>query len=161
MADTRRKTIVLLGEGLTKFRTANAAITPGHLVEVMTTNKLRVHASAGGNAQKAFALEDEGQGKTISDAYAANDLVRYVIAERGSEINAIIKDGQNIAIGDPLESAGDGTLQKHVPDVDLNHTGSADFTVYTNQIVAFALEAKDMSGSTDADPDPHCAVEIA
>ena len=157
------KTIIVLGNGIRKERVANAAITPGHLVEVMTTGKLRVHATASGNAQKAFAIEDENQGKTIADAYAANSQVQYEIMERGAEVNALIADGQNIAIGDPLESAGDGTLQKYVaPTGDLWNDSSTDASkLYDSRIVGYALEAVNMSGSTAADPSPRCLVEIA
>lgn len=160
MASTVEKTIILKGRGIRKERIANAAITPGHLVELMTTNKLRVHATAGGNCQKAFAVENDLIGGTIDTAYATNAQVQYEVMERGSEVNAILKNGENVAIGDFLESAGNGELQKHVADVDLNHPGSADFTVYTNQIVAVALQAVNMSGSSDADPSNRIKVEI-
>jgi len=156
MAATNAKTIILIGRGIRKERVANAAITPGHLVEVMTTGKLRVHATAAGNAQKAFAVEDDMQGKSITDAYVANTRVQYEVMERGAEINAIIANGQTIAIGDPLESAGDGTLQKHVPDVD-----SGGEAIFENAIVGYAMAACDMSGSDAADPSGRCPVEVA
>jgi len=59
-------------------KVANAAITPGHLLELMSTNKVKVHASlAGVVTSKMFALEDELQGKEIDDAYAADDVVQH------------------------------------------------------------------------------------
>ena len=57
-------------------RVANAAITPGMLIEIMSTNKVRAHATAQGNAAKIFALEDELQGKGIDDNYSALDPVQ-------------------------------------------------------------------------------------
>lgn len=153
------KTIVLKGKGIRNEAVANAAITPGHLVELMSTGKIRVHATAGGNAEKAFAVEDDLQGKTIADAYAANAVAQYEVFGPGCEVNALIANGQNIAIGTKLESAGDGTLQAHTADVDLNNS-SANFTVYTNQIVAVAMEACDMSGSSAVDPSGRCRVRI-
>ena len=36
------KTIVLKGQGTASEATANAAITPGHLVELMSTGNIRV-----------------------------------------------------------------------------------------------------------------------
>jgi len=163
MAATNAKTIILIGRGIRKERVANAAITPGHLVEVMTTGKLRVHATAGGHAQKAFAIEDDTQGKTIADAYDANTRVQYEIMERGAEINAIIANGQNIAIGDPLQSAGDGTLTKYTaPTESVWDDSSADTTpIADNCIVGYAMAAVDMSGSSAADPSGRCPVEIA
>jgi hypothetical protein len=161
MADTRSKTILLLGDVIYKeAKTSAGAILPGHLIEKITGGVVRKHATAGGNAQAMFAYEDEGQGKTIDDVYAANTIVKYIIPVRGAEVNAILKNGENVVAGDFLESAGGGELQKHVADVDLNHPGSADFTVYTHQIVAVAMEAVNMSGSSAVDPTGRIAVEI-
>ncbi len=142
------KTIVLKGMGIRKERIAAAAITPGHLVEITSANKVQVHATGGGLAQKAFAVEDDMQGKTISDAYATGNRVQYNVFCGGEEVNAIIADGENIAIGDKLVSNGDGTLKELTSE-------SGDETV-----VAIAVEAVDMSGSSAADPSGRCAVEI-
>jgi hypothetical protein len=161
MADTRSKTILLLGDAIYKEAKATAAtIKPGHLIQKTSTGAVQKHANAAGNAQIMFAYEDEGQGKTIDDLYAASTLVKYIIPQRGAEVNAILKNGENVAIGDFLESAGNGELQKHVADIDLNHPGSADFTVYSNVIVAVAMQAVDMSGSSAVDPSGRIAVEI-
>ncbi len=158
MASTTKKTIILKGMGIRKERAADGAITPGHLVYLKSTDKVGVHATAGGNAQKAFAFEDDLQGGAIATAYADGAIVQYEVMQRGSEVNALIADGESIAIGDPLESAGDGTLQKHTPPVD----SSAEITtIYADSIVGYALEAVDMSGSSAADPSGRCAVEIA
>jgi hypothetical protein len=148
-----RNTIILEGLPIEKYLVANASITPGHLIERMSTNKVRVHASAGGHAQKMFAIEDDLQGNDINDAYTATAQVRCGIFGRGSVVNALIGNGQNIAIGDPLESAGTGELRKYTHD-------SAGLDT-TNNIVAYALEAVDMSDSSAADPAGRCAVEIA
>jgi len=135
-------TIILKGHGIRKERIANATITPGHLVEVISTGKLQPHGTAGGNAQKAFAVEDDLQGKTITNDYAANDRVQYNVMERGSEVYAVLATNQTIDIGDPLESAGDGTLQKHVP------ANSAGVVEAVNSIVGYALEAVTTTSST-------------
>jgi uncharacterized protein with PhoU and TrkA domain len=119
---------------------ANAAITPGNLVEVMSTGKIRKHATEAGNAVPMFAIEDALQGKAITEAYAQNDVVRVWVPLRGDEVYALLKQSENVVIGDLLVSKGDGTLKKHVPE-------SSDITAVTNvtvkplQIVAVALEA--------------------
>jgi len=146
-------TIILKGCGIRKERTANASITPGHLVEVMSTGKVRVHATAGGHAQKAFAVENDLIGDGITTAYAAAAQVQYEVMERGAEVYALIANGQTIVIGDPLESAGNGELRKYTHD-------SAGLDT-TNNIVAYALAAVDMSDSSAADPNGRCAVEVA
>ncbi len=142
------KTIFLKGLGVRRERTAVAAITPGHLVEITSADAVQVHSTAGGLAQKAFAVEDDLQGNSISDAYATGDRVQYNIAARGDEVNALIADGEAIAIGDKLVSAGDGTLKELTSE-------STD-----ESVVAIAVEACDMSGSSAADPSARCAVEV-
>jgi len=155
------KKILLLGEYIGKEGIANATITPGMLIERMSTGKLRAHATAGANAQKLFARENDLSGGTINTNYAADSRVLAMIPERGAEVYAILHDGENVAIGDALVSAGNGKLKKYVAEVDLNHAGSADFTVHTDQIVAYAMEAVNLSGSSDADPSDRIIVEIA
>jgi len=131
---------------------ANATITPGQLLELMSSGKVRAHATAGGNVIPMFALENELQGGDIEDQYAANDKVQVWIPSRGDIVYAILADGQDIDIGDFLESAGNGYLQKHVEDTESWESGSkqeaGSITVYGNQIVGIALEALDLSGSS-------------
>lgn len=147
------KTIVLKGQGTASEATANAAITPGHLVELMSTGNIRVHASAGQNAQRMFAVEDELQGNGISTAYAANARAFYRVMLPGDEVYALINNGENVSIGDFLESAGNGCLKKHTAD-------SAGAVEYPEGIVGIAKEAVDMSDSSAADPSGRCIVEI-
>lgn len=150
-------TIILQGHGVRREAIANAAITPGHLVELMSTNKVRKHATAGGNAMKAFAVEDDLQGNDISDDYAAAATVQYNIMQPGDVVYALLANGQNVAIGDFLESAGDGTLQKHTADT---WASAGAGTIYSNQIIGIALEAVDMSDSSAADPSGRIKVLI-
>lgn len=132
-------TIVLKGDPVYKEAVANGAITPGHLLQFNSNDKLEVHSTAGGNAQPRFAIEESIIGDDIDDAYAPGDTVLYVVPSRGCEINAFLKNGENVAKGDFLESAGDGTLQKHTP-VSINESGSATKIIYSRCVVATALE---------------------
>ena len=124
---------------------AEAAIIPGELIELTSSNTVQVHSTAGGNLLHMFAVEDELQGNDIDDAYAADDKVQCWVPVRGDEVYAILEDGEDIAIGDFLESNGTGELTKHDPD-----TADSDdaFTAYTNQIVGISLEDIDLSGSS-------------
>jgi len=144
-------TVIIKGTGVRNERVANAAITPGHLVELMSTDKVRVHATAGGVAQSAFAVEDELQGKLISDDYAADAVCQFNVMRKGDVVNALIANGEDIDIGDKLVSAGDGTLK------EMNADSSACIT--EEYVVAIAVEACDMSDSSAVD-DPRCHVEI-
>lgn len=127
---------------------ASAAVTPGMLLIIESTGKVKAHNQADKDVFPIFALEDELQGKGIDDAYAANDRVQCWIPYRGDIVNAILADGENVAIGDPLTSDGYGRLKKHVTD-----TGSSavPWTVYPEQIVGYAAEALDLSGSSGAE----------
>lgn len=90
---------------------AGGAITPGMLLVEGSAGTVVAHATADGAAEKLFALEDELQGKTISDAYASGDPVQCWFAGRGDVVNAILTTSQTIAIGDQLVSNGDGALK--------------------------------------------------
>jgi hypothetical protein len=103
------KTIALKGDYIRKEREANAAITPGDLIEVMSTGNVRVHATVGGQGQRAFALENDLVGRDWDAAYAAGDAVQYGVFVPGAEVYARVTEAANL--GDALESAGDGRLQ--------------------------------------------------
>lgn len=118
-------------------KVAASAITPGHLVELTSANKVQVHSGAGLIAAPIMvALEDELQGKTIDDAYAADDPVQVWVCQSGEVAYMLVKDGETITIGEKVESAGDGTVQAYTSGV----------------VLGVALDAVDMSGSSGADP---------
>ena len=134
---------------------AVAAITPGMLIEYTSAGKVQKHSSAGQNQIQMFALEDELQGKDIDDDYAAAAVVQVWIPGRGDQVYALLKDGENVSIGDLLESAGDGYLQKHTPDIE-----SGGDNIYTNQIVGEAIEALDLSSSSGAETTQRFEIRI-
>ncbi len=124
---------------------ANAAITPGMLIEIMSTGKVRKHATSGGNVLPMFALEDELQGRGINTDYAAAARVQCWIPTRGDEVNALLRDEQNIAIGDFLMSDGEGRLTKYVAESWESNDAQQANTLYPLVIVAQALEAVNLS----------------
>ena len=131
-------TIQLKGEFLNKERAAGGAISPGHLVELDSSDEYIVHAGAGEPHGSCFAVEDSLQGLTVTDAYAAADRVQVNYQTRGNEVMALLEPdlgGTAIAIGDFLESAGDGTLRL---------LAGTD-----RQAVGVALEAIDLTASGD------------
>lgn len=105
------KTIALKGEHILKEREANAVITPGDLVELMSSGNIRRHAGLGTAAQRAFALENDLIGRGIGDDYAAGEGVRYGVFQPGAEVFALLVTGESCSIGDFLESAANGKLQ--------------------------------------------------
>lgn len=148
-------TILLKTQGLgyrIEEETASEAITPGHLVELVTSSgrKTRKHATEGGYAERTFALEDPLQGKTafsvesrtIDDAYAADEKVQVGVVAPGCKVWAWLKAGENVALNAQLISAGDGTLIA---------AGSISTGGTVQQIVAIAEEALDLSASGAVD----------
>lgn len=120
---------------------ASAGITPGHLIELISTGKVQVHATEDGNVLPMFAIEDELQGNGIDTAYVADDQVQVWIPTRGDQVNAILKDEETVVIGDFLVSAGNGELKKYdaITSVgDIEHP------------LAVALAALDLSSSSAA-----------
>lgn len=133
---------------------ANAALTPGHLIELISTGKVQKHATAGGSKKQCLiALENSPGGVEITTAYAADERVYYACGRRGDIFNMLIANGENVAIGDELESNGDGTLRKFVAD-------TSALTRTVNCVVGVARTAVDMSGSTLADPSGRCHVQL-
>lgn len=122
-------------------RDAGEALYPGHLLEITSVGKFQKHSNAGQNVVQIFAIEDALQGKDIDDQYSSDDPVRGWIPQRGDHALTVLADGENVEIGDYLESAGNGTLQKHI----------VESTTYSNQIVGIAVEAMDLSGSAGAE----------
>ena len=131
------------------------AITPGHMVELTSAGLVQKHATAGGNVLPMFALEDELQGNGVDTAYAVSVPIQVWVPVRGEIVYAILADGASVAVGDFLESAGSGTLQKHTADVESWNSDSYNqgrtITNLSNQIVGVALTTLDLTGSSDAD----------
>lgn len=140
------KTVLLKGDPIRKEGVAAEAITPGHLLAFDSAGKLIKHATAGGNAQPMFALEEDFIGDGITTDYAADDQVQYIVGRPGDEVYALLTTSQTIKKGDPLESTNDGTLKKHTAQA-VAEGGSATYTVYTNAIVGYAAEDKTTTAS--------------
>jgi hypothetical protein len=115
---------------------ASATITPGMLIERLSTGKVAAHATAGGYGIAAFAIENEvyaGQGEapTIDTNYAADDLVQYGVFQPGQEVYALLAaNAAAIVVGDKLVSQGAGYVKK---------------VVTTDVVLAIALQAVDNS----------------
>lgn len=112
-------TVWLKGEGLVKEADAAAAITPGNLIHRDVNGRFARHNVAGARVLPMFALEADFVGRSLVTAYGAGERVQAVIPEPGAEIFALVPAGAvAIAIGDLLESNGDGTLRRLVPLTD-------------------------------------------
>jgi len=135
MAQTNPNTIVLKtsDQHRTLERVAGGAISPGHLLQLNSSNQLVKQSTSAGPVLKLFALEKEYDGKGITGAYASGDTVIAGDFQSGDEVYARLAAGATaIVIGDKLIAHTDGTLKK---------TGAT-----TDFFVAVALEAVDNSG---------------
>lgn len=128
---------------------AASTITPGMLIELTDNELVRAHNRSGRNVFPMFATEDDLQGDDIDDNYSDGDKVQCWIPTRGDEVFAILADGEDVSIGDFLDSNGDGYLKKHVDEMETwGESEAGQVNVYPLQTLAIALEAKDLSGSS-------------
>jgi hypothetical protein len=127
--------------------TAAAAILPGNLIELTSAGTVQKHSGAGKTALPMFAIEDSLQGKDVDDAYIASDQVRCWIPNRGDIVYALLADGENVVIGDRVESNGLGYLRKEVRTNDSWESADAQVahSQYDSHIVGIVLEAQDLS----------------
>jgi hypothetical protein len=130
IAKTKPTKVVIKGGGIEKELPLNdpgvydVFVYPGMLVERTSTNTVRPHSTSAGNASPMFALEMPfigvngafGEGRAFDDPYETlGETVRVVYAQPGSEINAWLAagSGQDVVVGDLLQSHGDGYLAKY------------------------------------------------
>lgn len=109
---TDKYTILLKGCGHHEEGIADAAITPGMAVEMAADGHYDPQTTAQAGSLKGglkIATEDALQGKTITDAYAATDVLFMYIPVPGDIIHAFVKSAQNIAVGDKLVVEGGGS----------------------------------------------------
>lgn len=119
-------------------------VKPGYLLQLASTNLVAYHATAAGEVLiPMFAQENEFLGKTVGDAYAVGDKLQVWIPTRGDQVNAVLKAGQKVVIGDNVVSNGDGTLKKT--------TSTASDPLTAGMIVGVAVEAVDLTASGAVD----------
>ena len=125
-----------------EFPALAANVYPGHLISVNSDGKVIPHGIIGGKGEAMFAKEDALRGRNVETVYGADDVVGCILPSQGCEVYARIQDAQNISLGDPLMSGGDGTL------IILADYSGAD----ADEIIAYAAEDIDATASdTDSD----------
>lgn len=118
-----------------EIKATEVAITPGMLLERTSAGLVQACTATTGAVFPMFALEDELQGKGIDDNYAVSAQIQCWIPGRGDMVYALLEDGEDVEIGEFMESAGNGKLQ----------------VLTTGQPIAVAVEAVDDSGSSGTD----------
>ncbi len=143
--------IILKGSPIYKERPLKASvdITPGMLCDYDGAD-VKPHATAGGNASPIFAVENEIIGDDIDTAYTSDgETVKLAFCNPGAEVYAWLETGNNVSIGDLLESNGAGALQKHTAQA-VNEGGAATYTIYARGPVARAIEAQNNTSGANA-----------
>lgn len=123
------RTIIAKGKGVRMERLAGGAVTPGHLIMLNSSDKLVVHGTARQSAPPIFAIEAEYVGYDLDTAYALDNLLLAEYCKPGMEVYALFGIASHtIAIGELLESAGDGTLRELTALTD-SSGGTANTTI--------------------------------
>lgn len=131
----RPETILLKGSPILKEAQASTAIMPGQLLSLTAEGHVAVQSTQGENCRRAFAHEDDLQGKTYLQPYAIGDRVRYAVYKSGEELQTTVKAGASaIVTGEALQADGSGGVEKHADGA----------------IIGFALESIDNSSGTDS-----------
>jgi len=130
-------------------------IYPGMLIVGDGAGNKVPHATEGGFAERAFALEDALQGNTTATPYnpvnyangvssvgAPADPVQYALAAPGSEVNALLAPGYVYALDTRLISDGAGHL---MPAASIS---SADILY---QVIAICLRPIGSTSNTAID----------
>lgn len=119
--------IHLKGSGIIKeARAVTTGILPGHRLDITDAAGIKevgVGAVADENdpGRKAFAVENPEIGQEVSDAYADNANVKYVVPHPGDELQVRAKTTLTWVTGAPLYAAAVG----QVTDVNPGATGVA------------------------------------
>ncbi len=109
---------------------ADAALSPGHLLEINSDNEVLKNDSADTICECLFAMEDALQGEEVDHAYAAGEVVPCILPAKGSVVNAMLLDGTSYAVGDMLASDGAGRLKKSTTNpIAVVEDSACDLTV--------------------------------
>ena len=128
MAKARPDTIILKGDPIMSEKEAGGAISPGHLIKREGSGVV-VQTLDGAGAPPTFAKENDIAGDDLNHPYASGEIVQFFTAYGGMAVNARLKSGQNIDVGEGLISGEDGELKtagNTVPiAISLEDTGGA------------------------------------
>ena len=121
-----------------------AGIYPGMLLKRNSSGEVILHTTEGGalGDETLIAEEDALQGRNADTVYDVDTVCSYLVPAKGSVLNLLIEDGQDIAIGDKIMSAGNGKF-KETTDLESGETLA--------HVIGVAEEANDLTGSNTSD----------
>lgn len=137
-------------------RNAAEEFYPGQILRINSDGEFIKHDAAGGPVVPFIvAKEDSIQGNGVDVAYTAEEMAAAWVVKTGDLVNVRVKDGENILVGNKVESDGSGNIQNYVED---SFSGEEAVSVKPMNILGVAESACNMSDSSAADPTPPFAV---
>lgn len=141
-----KKILTGQSEATPEERAAAAATTlrAGMLVALNSSNQFIAHSVAQGPILPMVVLPNSSHANVdvyaTATQFAVGDRVKAAVPQRGDKASLWLTVSQTIVVGDYLESAGDGRVQKYAAD--------AATPVDDSKIIGIALEAVTTDGST-------------
>lgn len=130
MATSTVSTIALTPPARHKEFLANEALSPGHIMELLSTGKVQLNDKIARKIPKLIALEKEYDGKGITDAYAQNDQTIVGVFRAGDEVTLRLPaSAAAVVIGDYLEPFTGGVVRKVAGPLTDNSGGTANTTL--------------------------------
>lgn len=105
-------TIILKGKGHHDEGVASGAIKPGAAIELAGGTYAEQSSAQAAALKGGLKIATEAAlngGKTITDAYAADDVVFFYVPLPGDHVNVLVKSGEDIDKGDKLVVEGGGS----------------------------------------------------
>lgn len=125
-----------------EYKAHVASMLPGMLVQKAAALEVEPHSTEGGDGELMVAIEDALQGNGQTDAYTIAMPVRCWTPRAGDEFWGILENGQNVADGAQLISAGNGKFKA---------SAAAGSGVTVAKVFAVAAQAQDLTVSGSAD----------
>lgn len=89
---------------------SGVTLMPGMLTELNASGEFILHATAGTGGDLYIADMNVIEQKTVNDALTPGDTIKCFVPEIGNTYNVVLADGEDVDVGDPLASGGDGTV---------------------------------------------------
>lgn len=120
-----------------------AGMLPGMLAKLNSSGQIVKHTTEGGALGDETLVVEENAlfGDNPDTAYTVDTQANYLIPQKGSVVNMLLEDGQNLSIGEKVMSAGNGLI-KATDDIESGETLA--------HVIGVAEEARDLTGSNSS-----------
>ncbi len=126
-------------------RTMAEDALPGHAVELTSGDEFKKHDNPGAPMTPFILRKDFGRGKTVHETVSEGSVGFAWVPQRGDTGWVRIAQDENVAIGDRLESAGEGEWEVY------SAAQSSSQGYQSDNAKAMALEAVNLTDSSGAE----------